>query len=83
MLYRILTENKNREAVEDLVGQSFPGFTSYEGLGHWQGAKENSLIIEVDTDNHWLIRHLASDIKELNHQQAVMIQAIKTDVVMV
>ena len=48
------------------------------GRGLWQGTWENSLIIETDAEySH--VEQLAQAIKELNKQDAVLIQQIKCE----
>ena len=81
MLYRILTENKNREAVEDIVSTEFPGFTIIEATGYWNGVREESLIIEIDAGNEikgMTVTRIAEMIKRHNQQESVMIQAVMT-----
>ena len=76
MLFRISTEDKNRQGIEREVSRFFPGFTVYTAAGFWQGTKEASLIIEIDTDKskEGLIVSVARTIKRINQQQAVLVQ---------
>ena len=79
MLYRILTENKNRQVVEDIVSAEFPGFTIIEAMGYWNGVRELSLIIEIDAGNEFkgmTVTRIAEMIKRHNQQESVMIQAV-------
>ena len=81
MLYRILTENKNRQVVEDIVSAEFPGFTIIEATGYWNGVREESLIIEIDAGNEikgMTVTRIAEMIKRHNQQESVMIQAVMT-----
>ena len=81
MLYRILTENKNRQVVEDIVSAEFPGFTIIEAMGYWNGVRELSLIIEIDAGNEFkgmAVTRIAEMIKRHNQQESVMIQAVMT-----
>jgi len=78
MLYRIYTEDKNHEELERLISKYFEGFTIVKGEGFWRLQKENSLIIEIvteDQDNY--ITKLASEIKKINQQEAVLIQKLQ------
>jgi len=75
MLYRILTEDKNREQVLKLVARYLLGATVMQGRGLWREQWENSLIIETDADYEAAVR-LAIGIKTLNRQDAVLIQQI-------
>lgn len=77
MLYRIFTENKNKAKVESIVAEHFPGFTIYEADGYWNGMEEKSLVIEIMTDRPLgRIHDIASAIKLVNKQEAVLVQAI-------
>ena len=81
MLYRILTENKNRQVVEDIVSAEFPGFTIIEAMGYWNGVRELSLIIEIDAGNEFkgmAVTRIAEMIKRHNQQESIMIQAVMT-----
>ncbi len=80
MLYRIFTENKNHKAIEKIIAKYFEGFTLLKGNGFWRLQKENSLIIEIVTDDtDKLINDLAKEIKEANKQQAVLVQKINNN----
>lgn len=85
MIYRILTEDKNRAEIVGIVEEHFDSFTIYEAKGYWRGIAENSLVIEIDTlgnaeidkaDNkiEKTITYIAKRIKHVNHQEAVLIQ---------
>lgn len=78
MLYRILTEDKNREQVLKLVEAYLTGATVIQGHGLWQGQWENSLIIETsgETETKIAVKMLTQDIKKLNKQEAVLIQRL-------
>ncbi len=45
--YRLYTENKNREGFETLIGKFFQSFSIFEGVGYWEGQREDCLMIEV------------------------------------
>ena len=80
MLYRIFTENKNQEELEKLATKYFEGFTIVKGEGFWRLQKENSLIIEIVTEEPKArINKLAQDIKKINKQEAVLIQQIENN----
>ena len=77
-LYRLITENKNRDDIEDILKVFFTGSTIYEATGFWKNTKEQSLIIEIDGNGDYFdIVHLAKVIKKLNNQDAVMVQQIR------
>lgn len=87
MLYRILTEDKNRSDVEKIVGAYFPGFTLLHGAGYYKGAGEDALVIEIEAHgNHqteYSIAQLATRIKYANKQQQIIVQRIETDVTVI
>lgn len=78
MLYRILTENKNKVAVISAIAEHFAGFTVIEAMGYWRGAPEPCLIIEVDGTEGFApcVEQVANIIRIINDQDAVLVQAI-------
>ena len=76
MLYRILTENLNRKGIERIVSKSFKAFSLIKSQGFWEGTKENSLIIEISGSKKIadMVKKSALEIKEVNKQDAVLIQ---------
>lgn len=77
ILYRIYTENKNREQIEKIVSELFDGFTVIESTGYWRGQREISLIIEIlDTglvNVAERIEFIAEKIKKINDQESVLV----------
>ena len=79
MLYRIITEDKNREKTETLVSNHFSDFTMIDAWGNWKNTVEHSLIIEISTNvinAGYRIGVLAKLIKVQNQQDAVLVQEI-------
>jgi hypothetical protein len=85
MLIRLLTEDVNRNAIVAIVSRYFDSFTLFSAVGYWQGKSEQSLCIEIDVSQdappNWLVRVecIASEIKTLCKQDAVLMQRVKTD----
>ena len=80
MLYRIFTEDKNQAGIERIVNKYFPGFSIIKSTGFWRLQKENSLIIEVITEEPAAkIDAIAREIKAENQQEAVLVQIIKNN----
>ena len=81
MLYRIFTEDKNTEALHDLISKRFDGFTSYTALGYWKGIAEASRVIEIiDLLNIQAnVRALCYEIKQLNNQESVLFQTLENE----
>lgn len=75
ILYRIFTEDKNRDKVKMLTRLFFPEFTMHPADGEWDGYPEKSLIIEValNSDRDAEVNTLAEMIKKTNKQQAILI----------
>ena len=69
--FRIYTEDKNREKIQELLSIAFDGFTVIRTKGFWKGTPENAIIIEIFTKNAELVRALCGAIKRCNKQEAV------------
>lgn len=81
MLIRILTQDKNRKWLLRTVAEYFPAFTAYKTIGWWNGGKERSLVVEIDTPV-WVgtkIRTLCLKIKGYNKQESVLVQKVDVD----
>lgn len=81
MIYRVYTENKNREAIESAFASSFDAFTIFDAAGYWQGTREASLCIEVigEAVDRVKIDRLATWIKYHNKQDAVLVLTLHGD----
>jgi hypothetical protein len=83
MQYRILTEDKNRDRIEEIVCGLFDSFTIIPCLGYWQGNSEKSLIIVIDCSATYaddyleFVRTIAKLIIEENQQACVLIEKIR------
>lgn len=79
-MFRIVTENKNREGVEALLKERFSGFTIFEARGHFKGAEgwydESSLVIEIAGAGRAEMESAACAIRELNQQEAVLLEEV-------
>lgn len=76
-LFRLITEDKDRERILEACVEHFPaGFTAYPALGCWQGGREDSLVIEIATDDMEGVKELAEEIAASNRQEAVLVQQI-------
>lgn len=79
MLYRILTEDKNRDRVINYVSKYFKGFTVFTALGYWQGKQEPSLIIEIESDLQYardMVIDVCEHINHENNQECCLMQMI-------
>jgi hypothetical protein len=75
--FKIYTENTNEKYIEELLNVSFDGFTIIHTTGFWKGQKEDSIIIEILTNNKTLIHAIAKQIKYINHQESILITETK------
>jgi hypothetical protein len=82
-LYRICTEDKPNLA--DLVSARFEAFTIFHGVGYWRGVAEKSATIEIvlESEKRSQVLELAETIRRENHQEAVLVQAIELNSVLV
>jgi len=74
MLFKIyIGHNNNTKKLEekkalDIINGNFKGFTSYKGLGYWEGKAEKTLIIELETPREKpvisLCKKLARDLQQ-------------------
>ena len=72
--YRLYTEDKDREAITNLVKAcGFNSFNLTRAVGYWLNTKELSLCIEIigDRDASTKTRLLAGALRVLNNQAAV------------
>ncbi|TES90055.1 MAG: hypothetical protein E3J87_10780 [Candidatus Cloacimonadota bacterium] len=79
--FRIYTENKNQDKIEEIISRYFDGFTIYKAEGFWRLQKEKTLIIEIlgESDIVSKINSAAREIKSANNQEAVIVQKIKNN----
>ena len=76
-LYRICTEDKNREAVEELLNAYFDGFALFESTGYWKGKKERALTVEIFNATLSNVQYIAETIKAMNAQEAVLVEELE------
>lgn len=72
-MYRILTEDKNRESILRLLDDSFDGYTVTEAIRAWHGTRERSLAIDLIDVEYRDVESVAQGIRELNEQESVLI----------
>ena len=80
-MFRICTENVNQDKIAKIVGKKFDAFNLVTGTGFWKGQKENSLTIEIVGDEIKVedINQIASEIKKVFKQDAVLVQKIENN----
>ncbi len=75
-MFRILTENKNADAVKKLLASLDLDYTIYYCEGSWKRQSEKSMLIELGTASGVLAERVAELIKKTNVQEAVLLQEI-------
>ena len=83
--YRIYTENKNKEQVISLLNNYLGDFTVFEATGYWNRQGEDSLIIEIIGSKNItsVIHEIATKIKIMNQQQAVLVTKVQVDDILI
>jgi hypothetical protein len=77
ILYRIHTEAINESKVKRILDAAFDGYTVLKGRGCWHGKLENSLTIEIYTDeDDILLAAICEKIKKANNQESVLLVKI-------
>lgn len=77
--FKIYTENMKEDKIKKLLSISFDGFTIIHTKGFWKGKEENSLIVEILTENETLIKAIAQAIKGFNKQDGVLVTSHTVD----
>lgn len=83
LMFRICTEDTNREGIAQILDQWFESWSMWPGKGSWKGTRERSLLIE------WVVpatelpgvarvkaKQVAREIGYRNKQEAVLVQEI-------
>jgi uncharacterized membrane-anchored protein YitT (DUF2179 family) len=85
MLYRIVTERKNVEATETIIDKYFDCYTTIEAKGKWHGTSEPSIIFEIiaGIQHYPTMKQIAREIDEVNGQEAVLVQSLQCNSVLV
>lgn len=78
-MYRILTEDKNRELVYKILNDHVEGYTLTESIGIWKGVQEKSIALDFIGTDYATVRYVAEHIKTWNGQEAVLILTIATE----
>lgn len=72
-MYRILTEDVNRETIYSILDSRVDGYTVSTGIGSWKGQRENSLAIDLVGYTFSTAKVIAEEIKTANGQESVLI----------
>ena len=72
-MYRILTEDKNRNTILAVLDSHVDGYTVTPVIGSWRGTREASLAIDLVGIGYGLAESIAAEIKARNAQESVLI----------
>ena len=72
-MYRILTEDKNRESIFRILDSHVDGYTVTPVMGSWRGQREASLAIDLVGTSRLTVESIAAEIKARNEQESVLI----------
>lgn len=78
-MYRILTEDVNREAIYSILDSYVDGYTVTPSVGSWRGVRENSLAIDLIGIDQTIAEQIALNIKDANKQESVLLLSIETE----
>ncbi len=70
-IYRIYTEKK--VGIEKLISFYFDGFSILNAIGYWKGQREDSIVIEIITNDNNKVKALVQEIKKTNRQECVLV----------
>lgn len=75
ILYRIYTEDVNRDRIEQICLKELTGFTITTGTGHWNGHREKCVVIDIlgQEQDRDAVQRVASSIKTANKQESVIV----------
>ena len=77
-MYRILTEDVNRESIYSILDSHVDGYTVTPSIGSWRGVRENSLAIDLVGAPRGTVEHVAEHIRLKNAQESVLILEFAT-----
>jgi hypothetical protein len=75
-MYRICTEDVNRESIQRILDAHVDGYGLFSGVGCWKGQHENSVSIDLIGASWETVRAIAEAIKVANNQESVLVYEI-------
>ncbi len=74
------THKLEKAKAIEVISEYFDGFTAYEVIGYWKGIKEKTLKVEIAVDStaDTTIIQVCKQLKELLHQEAIMVEKISS-----
>ena len=78
-IYRIYTQEKNREKILKLVSRQFESFTVQPVLGYYKKKQEKSIVLEIVGAKASEVEELAATIRKMNGQTSVLTICLRGD----
>ena len=75
-MFRILTEDKNRDGILGILDSHVDGYTVTSTQGSWKGQRENSLAIDLIDTPRETVFAIAQAIKVANKQESVLVYEV-------
>ena len=75
-VYRIYTEDVDRQAVIPVTSEAFENFTLHETIGYYRGEREDSIVLEIVDAEETDVQSLAEKIRKLTGQKSVLIMCL-------
>jgi hypothetical protein len=72
-MYRILTDDVNRNGIFAILDRYVDGYTVTPSIGAWKGQRENSLAIDLVDVPRGTVENIARVIRWENQQESVLI----------
>jgi hypothetical protein len=76
-VYRIYTEDADREAVVRAVSQKFESFTLHATTGYFKGRAEKSIVIEIVEASERDVNAIARMIRAISGQKTVLVMGLR------
>jgi hypothetical protein len=76
-VYRIYTEDADRESVVKAVSERFESFTLHSTTGYFKGQAEKSIVIEIVEAHEEAINEIARAIRAISGQKTVLVMGLR------
>jgi hypothetical protein len=75
-VYRIYTEDLDRDAVIEATTAKFESFTLQPTTGFYKGKPEKSIVLEIVDAKEEEVEMLAQSIRKINGQKSVLVMIL-------
>lgn len=79
------THKLELDKIEQVIGNTFEGFTIYEVIGYWQHKQEKSARVEILISENQEINivKLCKELKTILGQDAIMLEIVESNAVFI